>query len=84
MLLSNHGKLLVSGSDDKTIILWDLENQNSEILGNWKDRHTGSISALALTLVTKNFELAEVPIKQSKFGRYIHPMNLILFMVIVE
>lgn len=48
MLLSENGKLLISGSDDKSIIVWDLENQNSQILGAGKDRHNNTISALAL------------------------------------
>ncbi|MGK7933701.1 MAG: hypothetical protein AB4041_20040 [Microcystaceae cyanobacterium] len=49
LAFSSDSQFLASGSDDKNIILWDLRNKSSKILGDWKDRHTNSVLALAFS-----------------------------------
>lgn len=49
LLFDQQGKTLISGGDDKKIIIWDLVSQKSRILGNFKDQHTGAILSLSLS-----------------------------------
>lgn len=40
---------LISGSEDKKIIIWDLKNYKGKILGNWRNGHNQAVLSLNIS-----------------------------------
>lgn len=46
-------RFLISGSEDKNLIIWDLQNYTSKILGTWTNRHNQAILSLNISCDSK-------------------------------